>query len=103
MDLSDPKNLNKLLTRKQAAQNLGVSLDTLLSWENQKLIKPIVTLTGERLYSKDQLDNFINKKTTDTTEQHHALQETPKNIPQAAYVSVPGKSLYHKSIHWLGR
>jgi hypothetical protein len=64
MDLSSSNNQRKLLTLKQAAQELEVSIDDLLQWNEFNILKPTITLSGEVGYTQEQIDKFsiINKR-----------------------------------------
>jgi hypothetical protein len=60
MDSSNfPKNTKNLLTLKEAAIKLGVTVDELLNWNEYNILKPTITLTGEIGYTSEQIDNFI--------------------------------------------
>jgi DNA-binding transcriptional MerR regulator len=49
----------KLLTLKEAADRLGVSIETLLSWNQENILKPIITQEGAIAYTQNQLDQFL--------------------------------------------
>jgi hypothetical protein len=82
MDLSSSSNQRKLLTLKQAAQELEVSIDDLLQWNEFNILKPTITLSGEVGYTQEQIDKFstINKhKITVNSEVNRiALQVSPQ-------------------------
>jgi len=60
MDLSNSNNQRKLITLKDAAQLLGVSVDALIQWNDFNILKPTITLSGEVGYTKEQIDKFIS-------------------------------------------
>ena len=53
------KNKN-LLTIKEAAQFLGVSIDTLRRWDLKGKLKAVRSPGGHRYYSKEQLEGFVS-------------------------------------------
>src|SRR5512135_405224 len=59
---------------KQASQILKVSVETLLEWNNNNILKPIITKEGEVGYKRDQLDKFLS------------IQKTSLNVNEAAPV-----------------
>src|SRR5258706_8430702 len=102
MDSTDPNSKTNLLTRTQAAHRLAVSVNRLLELEKQQLLKPTVTLTGERLYSTEQLDNFVKNKNLNNDLQN-PTPSVNKDVQPAQHVSKSGGNFYHKSVKWLGR
>ena len=60
MDSSNSNNQRKLLTLKDAAQLLGVSVDALIQWNDFNILKPTITLSGEVGYTQEQIDIFIS-------------------------------------------
>lgn len=73
MDSAHPGNPQKLLTLKQAAQILAVSVDDLIKWNDHNILKPTITPEGEIGYTQNQLDQFI------TIQQ--IIQKTAPQIP----------------------
>ncbi len=59
MNTAQPNNLEKFVTLQQAAEKLGVSIETLLSWNEHNILKPTITQTGQVCYVKEQIDQFI--------------------------------------------
>lgn len=55
---SATNNNETLLTQAEAAQKLAVSVDTLSSWKNGKILTPILTINDEDFYSAQQVDFF---------------------------------------------
>jgi DNA-binding transcriptional MerR regulator len=75
MDFSSSQNSRKLLTLKDAAQLLGVSIDSLIQWNDFNILKPTITLNGEVGYTQDQIDKFISI-------QNLSRETIVENIPQ---------------------
>lgn len=59
MDSARPGNPPSFLTLKQAAQSLAVSVDVLISWNENNILKPTLTPTGDVGYSQTQIDQFL--------------------------------------------
>jgi len=59
MSTAHPNNLEKFVTLPDAAEKLGVSIETLLSWNDHNILKPTITQTGQVGYAKEQIDQFI--------------------------------------------
>ena len=53
------KKDKNLLTISEAAEFLGVSIDTLRRWDSKGKLKALRSSGGHRYYSKDQLENFV--------------------------------------------
>lgn len=49
----------KLLSLQEAAQKLGVTPQTLLSWNEYQILKPTITVTGHIGYTEVQLEQFL--------------------------------------------
>lgn len=47
-------------SRKQFADKIGVSFETLRQWERKGLIKPLRTPTGRPFYTEDSYEEYIN-------------------------------------------
>jgi DNA-binding transcriptional MerR regulator len=56
---AQPKLPEKLFRLKEAAEILSVTIDTLLEWNNDNILKPSISQNGEIGYSKKQLDKFL--------------------------------------------
>jgi DNA-binding transcriptional MerR regulator len=54
-----PAEFKKLLTLKQAAELLSVSIETLLAWNEHQILKPTITSEGQIGYSEDQIEQFL--------------------------------------------
>jgi hypothetical protein len=59
MDSAHPKIDEGFLSLKQAAETLAVSVDTLLEWNNNNILKPTITQSGDVGYRKEQIDKFM--------------------------------------------
>lgn len=59
MDTAQSHNSEKLITLKQAAERLNVSIETLLSWNHHNILKPTITQEGEVGYTQSQFDQFL--------------------------------------------
>lgn len=69
----------KLYTIKEASIALGVSIDTLLSWNHHNILKPTITPQGEIAYTKAQIDHFkIIRSTMNQNPQMSAFQQLPR-------------------------
>lgn len=53
------KKDKNLLTIKEAAEFLGISIDTLRRWDSKGKLKAVRSSGGHRYYSKEQLDSFV--------------------------------------------
>lgn len=103
MDYTRPGNPQKLLTLREAALKLGVSVDVLLKWNEYHILKPTITQTGEIGYTHDQINEFqtirqflqaqgqipevLEEKLMDTFEHKPHPQETVS--PQSQQMSIP--------------
>src|SRR6266550_8107058 len=67
MDSARPGNPQKFLSLKEAAQKLAVSVDVLLNWNEQNILKPTITPEGEVGYTEDQINHFIEIRGTKNT------------------------------------
>lgn len=56
---SATNNNETLLTQAQTAERLAVSIDTLTSWKDGKILTPILTSDGQDYYSQQQVDFFL--------------------------------------------
>ena len=59
MDSAHPIIPGEFFTLKQAAEMLAVSVDTLLEWNDNNILKPTITQNGEIGYRKEQIDKFL--------------------------------------------
>jgi hypothetical protein len=51
---------NRLLSLKEAAETLNVSVETLILWNEHNILKPTITIQGEIGYTQDQINQFID-------------------------------------------
>ncbi len=105
---SAANNNETLLTKTQAAEKLAVSIDTLESWKNGKILTPILTLNNEDFYSSQQVDFFL--KITQLVEsdkinpkQIEANTETKPSqaISEKTSLAFPVRNDYQKYINLL--
>src|SRR5579864_3083823 len=100
MDSARPGNPKKLLTLRQTAQKLAVSLDTLLLWNKQNVLKPVISQDGHIGYTEEQINQFIKKR------QPLQVKETEKKIFTQRGNSSPESfqkiNVYRKFLRWLG-
>ena len=80
---------NRLIPIGVASKLLGVSIDTLRNWDKKNILNSFrPEPTGNRYYLKEDIGNFINKK---TTEEHISLAikwavgKTPPSLPSDLY------------------
>lgn len=66
MSTTFPTSSQNLLTLREAAEKLGVSVEVLLKWNDYHILTPKITLTGEVGYTQEQLTQFLAI--------HHTLQ-----------------------------
>ncbi len=89
---SATNNNETLLTQAEAAQKLAVSVDTLSSWKNGKILTPILTINDEDFYSAQQVDFFlkitqlvesdkINPKQSDANQEVQTFENKPEEPP----------------------
>jgi hypothetical protein len=77
----------KLLTLKEAADRLGVSIETLLSWNQENILKPIITKEGAIAYTQNQLDQFLTIR--------KIIQETSSQPPTELVQVPPVEPTHH--------
>src|SRR5579862_4203489 len=82
MDSARPGNPQKFLSLKEAALKLAVSVDVLLKWNEQNILKPTITPEGEVGYTEEQINHFLairgtTDKTTPLFETKSPLQSEP--------------------------
>jgi hypothetical protein len=87
MDNSRPQNLPESYSLNQAARKLGVSVDTLLSWNDKDILTPQISPLGQISYTKDQLEQF---------------QKAFPVRPSSPESSSKPSGLYQKLIAWIG-
>src|SRR5882724_9601843 len=96
----------KLLTLKQAAEKLAVSVDVLLAWNEHNILKPTITPEGQIGYTEKQLEQFsaIRKTLIPTANESEliAAQPEPVAIKTPAPVKAKSDSFYHKIVNWVG-
>lgn len=56
---SHPTSNPEVIPLEIAAQILSVSVDTLLKWNENNILKPTITLTGQAGYREDQITQFL--------------------------------------------
>jgi hypothetical protein len=56
----EPGTINKqLFNLKETAERLGVSIETLILWNENNILKPTITRTGEVGYRDEQINQFL--------------------------------------------
>src|ERR1017187_10129378 len=101
MDSARPGNPKRLLTLRQAAQKLAVSVDVLIEWNEQQILKPASTQDGIISYGEEQLDQFIKT--------HQSLLPpvpNPETFTNSSQIK-PGRAEFEvkekqKFIKWVG-
>ncbi|OGM14282.1 hypothetical protein A3A76_00225 [Candidatus Woesebacteria bacterium RIFCSPLOWO2_01_FULL_39_23] len=78
---------NKLLSIGEAAEYLGVSIDTLRRWEARGRIVPLRSPGGHRYFSKNDLDSLFNKKYT--RDETSTTETKPIETEKSTTASVP--------------
>jgi hypothetical protein len=68
MDSARPSSPVKLFTMNETAQQLAVSVDILLKWNELNILKPTITPLGEIGYSEEQINHFISIQKIITTD-----------------------------------
>src|SRR6185437_9647412 len=108
MDSARPSNPSNLLSLQEAALKLGVSIDVLLSWNEQHILKPTITSTGEIGYEPTQIENFLNAQQAlqrGNSEKTAILQDTAGRAESRVVTSSqnsPRESWYQKILRTLG-
>lgn len=85
MNTAQPNNSEKLLTLQEAAVRLNVPVETLLSWNEHNILKPIITKTGAVGYTEHQLTQFsstIQKIIQHANPSMHAVAPSTPAIQQ---------------------
>lgn len=59
MKLAQENEYNKFIPLKKAAQIIGVSIETLLKWNDLNILKPTITQSGEIGYLDQQITSFL--------------------------------------------
>src|SRR5579872_2658322 len=99
MDSARPGNPQKFLSLKEAALKLAVSVDVLLKWNEQNILKPTITPEGEIGYTEDQINHFISiRGTTDKTTPLFETKTPPQTEPGRAVSGESAKkadSVFH--------
>src|SRR6266700_4093672 len=100
MDSAAPENPNKLQTLKQAAQRLAVTIDDLLKWNKQNILKPTISKDGELGYTQEQISKFLkNANPKINTGSTNFFNQKGASFSQ----SRPSKiNLYQKFVNWAG-
>src|SRR6185312_11305958 len=107
MDSARPSNPSNLLSLQEAALKLGVSIDVLLSWNEQHILKPTITATGEVGYEPAQIENFLNVQKSlqrGNSEKIATSQDAAGRAEShvASSQNSPELSLYQKILRKLG-
>lgn len=72
-------SLSSLLTISEAAQEIGVSTDSIRRWEKKGLIKSVRSEKNYRLFSKDEILRVYNKMSgVTTTENNYRILKSDK-------------------------
>lgn len=80
---SDPDHESQLIfTSSQAARYLGVSLATIRRWSNAGYLTGYRTPGGQRRFSREQLDGFI--QSLHRTDESSTAESTPKQTRNVA-------------------
>lgn len=75
-------NAKNLLSIGEAADYLGVSIDTLRRWEKRGRVIPLRSPGGHRYYTADELDKLFNKKyIRDETIKEASIETDENTIP----------------------
>lgn len=60
-----PKTEPAFLTSRLFAEKIGVSQETVIAWDKKRLLTPHhKTPTGMRLYTREQVEEYLNNKNT---------------------------------------
>src|SRR4030042_4573675 len=54
------KVANEFFSLKQAAEILSVTVETLLEWNDNNILKPTITQNGEVGYTQEQINKFLS-------------------------------------------
>lgn len=82
MDPIHPKTTEKLLTLQEASQKLGVTPQTLLSWNDYQILKPTITVSGQIGYTSQQIEQFLH-----IYEAFRPLQSQTPSLPSSQLTS----------------
>src|SRR5260221_3212315 len=89
MDPIRANNSVKLFTLQEAAKQLAVSIDTLLTWNEHNILKPTITLEGSIGYSEEQLQHFMQIRSATLLAQTHTAVQTPEVLAQEPFQKNP--------------
>src|SRR6185437_7930426 len=114
MDSARPGNPTKFLSLKDAALKLAVSVDVLLKWNEQNILKPTITPEGEIGYTEEQITHFIKIRgaaatTTPLFETKTPLTKEPGRADSVFYNNSPKperkkkQTLFQRFVQWVGR
>ena len=71
----------EIITISEAAEILGVSIDTLRRWDKSGKLKPVKTSgAGYRLYSQSQIELFLNDLLSTANDWVHKNTEIPSEL-----------------------
>ncbi|HVZ11493.1 MAG TPA: MerR family transcriptional regulator, partial [Patescibacteria group bacterium] len=95
MNPSRPAHSENLLSLQEAAQKLGVSVDTLLEWNEHRILKPTITPEGQLAYPEEQINQFLQIGTVGSVEEVSRPQAISSEKSQS-------KGLYKTLLSWIG-
>ncbi|HWY78770.1 MAG TPA: hypothetical protein VNW29_00260, partial [Candidatus Sulfotelmatobacter sp.] len=103
MDSARPGNPLKFLTLKEAAQKLAVSIDVLIKWNHQNILKPTITPEGEVGYTEEQINHFIQIR--NSSQQTEVLPPTQIEPGRAHKLVIKSSkpNHYQKFVQWIGK
>ncbi|HVZ11494.1 MAG TPA: MerR family transcriptional regulator [Patescibacteria group bacterium] len=78
----------KIVTLKQASDTLGVSISTLLTWNEYNILKPTITQSGEVVYFQEQIDRFLTIRKLSQNAVAQSVQSMSPKIEQITTQSV---------------
>jgi hypothetical protein len=84
MDKTRPNNQLEIIPLETAAQILAVSVDTLLKWNENNILKPTINHTGVAGYRREQINQFlaINKP----SQENHIPSQNPISVEPEVFV-----------------
>src|SRR5256885_1064797 len=85
MDSARPGNPPKLFSIQEAAKKLAVSVDVLLEWDKQNILKPLHTEAGKSAYTEAQLNDILPNRST-------LLQQTQIDTHSTSEEAKPGRA-----------
>src|SRR6478672_2256154 len=76
MSSAHPTDPKKLLTLQETAAKLGVSVETLLEWNDHNILKPTITVQGTIGYTEEQINHFLKFRQLGASSDHQAHTNT---------------------------